>query len=39
MTHGLAEAYGPVVLKPQGGTWRSRSAEGGGCLYDYAAHP
>ena len=39
VTHGLAEAYGPVVLKPQGGTWRSKSTEGGGCLYDYAAHP
>lgn len=39
VSHGLAEAYGPVVLKPQGGTWRSKSAEGGGCLYDYAAHP
>ncbi|MBZ5739737.1 Gfo/Idh/MocA family protein [Nocardioides mangrovi] len=37
--HALAEAYGPVVLKPKGGTWRSRRAEGGGCLYDYAAHP
>ncbi|CAG7606997.1 Gfo/Idh/MocA family protein [Leucobacter soli] len=39
VTHALAEAYGPVVLRPKGGTWRSRSAEGGGCLYDYAAHP
>lgn len=39
VTHGLAEAYGPVVLKPQGGTWRSKSNEGGGSLYDYAAHP
>ena len=39
VTHVLAEAYGPVVLKPQGGTWRSRRSEGGGCLYDYAAHP
>ncbi|MEA4945867.1 MAG: Gfo/Idh/MocA family oxidoreductase [Propionicimonas sp.] len=39
VTHGLAESYGPVVLKPQGGTWRSKSSEGGGCLYDYAAHP
>lgn len=39
VTHGLAEAYGPVVLRPQGGTWRSKSSEGGGCLYDYAAHP
>lgn len=33
-----AEAYGPVVLRPQGGTWRSSSTEGGGCLYDYASH-
>lgn len=35
----LAEAYGPVVLKPSGKTWRSQRATGGGCLYDYAAHP
>lgn len=35
----LAEAYGPVVLKPAGRTWRSQRATGGGCLYDYAAHP
>ena len=39
VTHVLGEAYGPVVLRQQGGTWRSKSAEGGGCLYDYAAHP
>lgn len=39
VTHVLAEAYGPVVLAPKGGTWRSKSTEGGGCLYDYAAHP
>ena len=38
VTHVLGEAYGPVVLKPKGGTWRSRRTEGGGCLYDYAAH-
>lgn len=38
VTHLLGEAYGPVVLKPKGGTWRSRRTEGGGCLYDYAAH-
>lgn len=37
--HVLAEAYGPVVLKPKGSTWRSRRNTGGGCLYDYAAHP
>ena len=39
VTHVLAEAYGPVVLKPKGSTWRTKSTEGGGCLYDYAAHP
>jgi len=39
VTHVLAEAYGPVVLKPKGATWRTQSSEGGGCLYDYAAHP
>ena len=39
VTHILAEAYGPVVLKPKGSTWRSQRTEGGGCLYDYAAHP
>jgi predicted dehydrogenase len=38
VTHVLGEAYGPVVLKQKGGTWRSRRSEGGGCLYDYAAH-
>ena len=36
---GLAEAYGPVVLKPAWRTWRSSAASGGGALYDYAAHP
>ena len=39
VSHVFAEAYGPVVLKPKGGTWRAHSKEGGGCLYDYAAHP
>jgi predicted dehydrogenase len=39
VTHVLGEAYGPVVLKAKGGTWRSRKEEGGGALYDYAAHP
>jgi predicted dehydrogenase len=39
ITHATAEAYGPVVLRPKGGTWRNQRAEGGGCLYDYAAHP
>ena len=39
VSHVLAEAYGPVVLKPAGVTWRTQRSEGGGCLYDYAAHP
>ena len=39
VTHALAESYGPVVLQPTGRTWRSKRAAGGGCLYDYAAHP
>jgi len=39
VTHVLGEAYGPVVLRSKGGTWRSRPEEGGGSLYDYAAHP
>lgn len=39
VTHVLAESYGPVVLRPKGSTWRTRRSEGGGCLYDYAAHP
>jgi predicted dehydrogenase len=39
VSHAMAEAYGPVVLKPKGGTWRSRRSSGGGALYDYAAHP
>ncbi|MEA2233638.1 MAG: hypothetical protein QOD83_3454 [Solirubrobacteraceae bacterium] len=38
ITHALGEAYGPVVLKPKGSTWRTQSTAGGGCLYDYAAH-
>jgi predicted dehydrogenase len=39
ITHVLAEAYGPVVLRPKGASWRTKKTEGGGCLYDYAAHP
>lgn len=39
VTHVLAEAYGPVVLRPKGETWRSKRVAGGGALYDYAAHP
>lgn len=36
--HIKAEAYGPVVLRPKGATWRATGSEGGGCLYDYACH-
>ncbi len=39
ISHVLAEAYGPVVMRPKGSTWRSQRDAGGGCLYDYAAHP
>jgi predicted dehydrogenase len=36
--HVRAEAYGPVVLRRKGSTWRSAKGEGGGALYDYACH-
>jgi len=36
--HVRAEAYGPVVLRKRGSTWRSAKSEGGGALYDYACH-
>jgi predicted dehydrogenase len=36
--HIRVEAYGPVVLRPKGGTWRTKKVEGGGCLWDYACH-
>lgn len=39
ISHVLGEAYGPVVLKPKGTSWRSKKDQGGGALYDYAAHP
>lgn len=39
ITHVLAEAYGPVVLRAKRQSWRTQKTEGGGCLYDYAAHP
>jgi predicted dehydrogenase len=39
VTHVKAEAYGPVVLRAKRQTWRTQKSEGGGCLYDYAAHP
>jgi predicted dehydrogenase len=36
--HFSGNMNGPVVLKSNQGTWRSKPDEGGGCLYDYAAH-
>ena len=36
--HVRVEAYGPVVLRAKGSTWRSQKSEGGGCLYDYSCH-
>ena len=36
--HINGEAYGPVVIDTDSGTWRADPAEGGGCLLDYAAH-
>lgn len=39
VSHVLAEAYGPVVLREKGMLWRTQKEEGGGSLYDYAAHP
>jgi predicted dehydrogenase len=38
LVHFTGEAYGPVVVKEKGSTWRSKREEGGGCLYDYASH-
>jgi predicted dehydrogenase len=38
LVHFTGEAYGPVVTKPKGGTWRADPEEGGGCLFDYASH-
>ena len=38
LVHFTGEAYGPVVTKTKGGTWRSDPEEGGGCLFDYASH-
>lgn len=36
--HFHGQSYGPVVTKPAPSSWRSNSAEGGGCLMDYASH-
>jgi len=38
IVHFTGEAYGPVVVKEKGETWRSDPREGGGCLFDYASH-
>lgn len=36
--HFTGEAYGPVVTKEKGSTWRSKPEEGGGCMFDFASH-
>ena len=37
--HVNGTAFGQVVIRPKSGsTWRSKKAEGGGCLHDYASH-
>ena len=36
--HFSGEAYGPVITRAKGGSWRAKSSEGGGCLNDYASH-
>ncbi|HUQ66362.1 MAG TPA: Gfo/Idh/MocA family oxidoreductase [Flavitalea sp.] len=36
--HFTGEAYGHVVTKEKGNTWRSNPVEGGGCTSDYASH-
>ncbi len=38
LSHFAGSAYGPVVLKEKGSTWRSNRKEGGGCLFDYTSH-
>ena len=38
VTNIHASAFGQVVTKEQGSTWRSKKSEGGGCLHDYACH-
>ena len=38
LVHFTGEAYGPVVTKEKGSTWRSKPEEGGGCTMDYASH-
>jgi scyllo-inositol 2-dehydrogenase (NADP+) len=37
--HVGGTAFGPVVVRAKtGSTWRTKKAEGGGCLHDYASH-
>ncbi|RDV16845.1 gfo/Idh/MocA family oxidoreductase [Pontibacter diazotrophicus] len=38
IVHFNGEAYGPVVTREKGSTWRSKPSEGGGCMLDYASH-
>lgn len=36
--HFSINMNGPVVIRSKQNNWRSKPEEGGGCLYDYAAH-
>ena len=36
--HFSVQMNGPVVVKNKQTSWRSKPEEGGGCLFDYAAH-
>jgi len=36
--HIGGEAYGQVVIREEGFTWRTNKAAGGGCLHDYCSH-
>ena len=36
--HFHAKSNGPVIVKEKAGNWRTKSSEGGGCLFDYASH-
>jgi predicted dehydrogenase len=38
VTNIRGDAFGQVVVKEPSSTWRSKKAEGGGCLHDYACH-
>lgn len=36
--HITGEAYGQVVIREEGSSWRAKKGEGGGCLHEYCSH-